>query len=294
MAGRDIGTVVLPDADLKLYLDVSVEERARRRAAERGVADDARAVAQIEEELRQRDGIDSTPQDRARCAFRTARPSIKTDGQHARADGRRRWSRSSAREREAAELADDDAPAKGPQGRAAARCASPASLARTLLSALARVTVEVDGEIPRDGPLIVVANHISNADPPLVAGWLTPMLGRQMHILAKQALFVGPLGWILRRLGATPVKSGGSDIEAYRVARGVLERGEVLCIFPEGTRSPTGVMQEPKPGVAMLATRNGVPILPVGVSGSDTFLGRGKRLPRLGRASRSTSASRSR
>jgi 23S rRNA pseudouridine2605 synthase len=60
MAGRDIGTVVLPDADIKLYLDVSIEERARRRAAERGLATDARAVAQIEHELRRRDGIDST------------------------------------------------------------------------------------------------------------------------------------------------------------------------------------------------------------------------------------------
>jgi len=60
MAGRDIGTVVLPDADLKIYLDVSIEERARRRATERGVVDDAEAVAQIEDELRKRDGIDST------------------------------------------------------------------------------------------------------------------------------------------------------------------------------------------------------------------------------------------
>ena len=60
MAGRDIGTVVLPEADLKVYLDVSIAERARRRAAERGVGDDPAAVAQIEEELRRRDGIDST------------------------------------------------------------------------------------------------------------------------------------------------------------------------------------------------------------------------------------------
>jgi 1-acyl-sn-glycerol-3-phosphate acyltransferase len=155
-------------------------------------------------------------------------------------------------------------------------------LARFGLSAVARVRVEVDGDLPQAGPLIVVANHMSNADPPLVAGWLTPLLGRQMHILAKEALFIGPIGGILRRLGATPVKSGGSDIEAYRVARGVLDRGEILCIFPEGTRSPDGVMAEPKPGVAMLATRSGVPILPVGVSGSDQFLGRGRRFPRLG------------
>jgi cytidylate kinase len=60
MAGRDIGTVVLPKADLKIYLDVSVEERARRRANERGVATDSAALAQIEDELRKRDNVDTT------------------------------------------------------------------------------------------------------------------------------------------------------------------------------------------------------------------------------------------
>jgi cytidylate kinase len=60
MAGRDIGTVVLPDADLKIYLDVSLDERARRRAAERGVGTDPAATAAIIDELRRRDGIDTT------------------------------------------------------------------------------------------------------------------------------------------------------------------------------------------------------------------------------------------
>jgi len=157
-----------------------------------------------------------------------------------------------------------------------------ALVARAVLSVLARVRVEVDGELPKEGPLIVVANHMSNADPPLVAGWLTPKLGRQMHVLAKEGLFVPVVGFVLRQLGATPVRSGGSDMEAYRVARGFLDRGEILCIFPEGTRSPDGVIAEPKPGVAMLATRTGVPILPIGISGSDRFLGRGARFPRIG------------
>jgi 1-acyl-sn-glycerol-3-phosphate acyltransferase len=157
-----------------------------------------------------------------------------------------------------------------------------AFLARLVLRATARVRTEGFENLPTQGPLIIVANHISNADPPLVFGWPTPAVGRQMHILAKEALFVGPVGWFLRKNGVTPVKSGGSDIEAYRVAKGVLDRGEVLCIFPEGTRSPTGVMQEPKPGVAMLGTRSGVPIVAVGISGSDSFLGRGKRMPRFG------------
>jgi cytidylate kinase len=60
MAGRDIGTVVLPDADVKLFLNVSLEERARRRAQERGLADDPESLGRIEQELRLRDGIDST------------------------------------------------------------------------------------------------------------------------------------------------------------------------------------------------------------------------------------------
>ena len=156
-----------------------------------------------------------------------------------------------------------------------------AFLARLLLRGAARIRVEGLEDLPQSGPLIVVANHLSNADPPLVAGWLTPALGRQLHILAKESLFVGPLSIIFRALGASPVRSGGSDMEAFRVAKGVLDRGEVLCIFPEGTRSKTGALIEPKPGVAMLALRSAVPILPVGVSGTDIFLGRGRLLPRF-------------
>lgn len=156
-----------------------------------------------------------------------------------------------------------------------------AALARLIARLVTRIDVRIEGALPKDGPLIMVANHISNADPPIVYGWVTPALGRRLHILAKEALFVGPLGWFLRTQGVTPVRSGGSDMEAYRVAKQVLDRGDVLCIFPEGTRSASGVMQEPRPGVAMLATRSGVPIVPVGISGSDVFLGRGKKLPRL-------------
>lgn len=156
-----------------------------------------------------------------------------------------------------------------------------AAICRLVLSLAARVRVEGLTDLPRSGPLIVVANHLSNADPPLVVGWLTPALGRPMHILAKESLFVGPVGALLRSQGVTPVRAGGSDIEAFRVAWSVLERGEVLCIFPEGTRSRSGALQAAKPGVAMLATRADASILPVGISGSDRFLGPGRRMPRF-------------
>lgn len=157
-----------------------------------------------------------------------------------------------------------------------------AFLCRLALSAVARVRVAGLDNVPKSGPLIVVANHLSIADPPLVVGWLTPALGRPMHILAKQAIFVGPIGAFLRSQGVTPVRAGGSDVDAYRAARAVLERGQVLCIFPEGTRSYTGELGSAKPGVAMLAARSGTPILPVGISGTDRFLGRGQRFLRIG------------
>lgn len=156
-----------------------------------------------------------------------------------------------------------------------------AVVVRAALSLLARVHVSGLENVPRSGALIVVANHLSNADPPLVVAWLSPALGRKMHILAKASLFVPVLGSLLRWIGATPVRAGGNDIEAYRVARGVLDRGDVLCIFPEGTRSRTGELGDPKPGVAMLASRSAVTVLPVGISGADRFLGRGQRVPRL-------------
>jgi 1-acyl-sn-glycerol-3-phosphate acyltransferase len=154
-------------------------------------------------------------------------------------------------------------------------------VARLVFGSAARVRVEGRDNLPTSGPLIIVANHLSNADPPLVIGWLTPALGRRMHILAKQALFIGPLGTILRSQGVTPVRPGGSDIEAYRSAKAVLDRGDVLCVFPEGTRSKTGRLGAPKPGVALLATRADVPIVPVGISGTQRFLPPGKALPRL-------------
>jgi 1-acyl-sn-glycerol-3-phosphate acyltransferase len=156
-----------------------------------------------------------------------------------------------------------------------------AFLARQIGRTAMSIRVEGLDNVPRTGPLIVAANHLSNADPPIVVGWLTPALGRPMHILAKEQLFVGPLGAFLRSQGVTPVRAGGSDIDAYRAAMAVLERGDVLCIFPEGTRSKTGELGEAKPGAAMLATRSGAPILPVGISGTDTFLGRDKKMPRF-------------
>ncbi|MEJ7753670.1 MAG: lysophospholipid acyltransferase family protein [Candidatus Limnocylindrales bacterium] len=147
-----------------------------------------------------------------------------------------------------------------------------AFLARLLVSAVGRVRVENAMDRPPQGPLIIVANHISIMDPPLVGGWLAPLLGRRPRFLAKASLFVGPMGAFLRSQGVIPVKAGGSDVQAFRAAKAALAGGGIVVIFPEGTRSGDGHLQEARPGVA----------LAVGISNTDVLLGRGKRLPRLG------------
>jgi 1-acyl-sn-glycerol-3-phosphate acyltransferase len=157
-----------------------------------------------------------------------------------------------------------------------------ALLARVGLQAIARVRVEGVHDLPTSGPLIIAANHMSNADPPFIGGWLGPALQRRPTFLAKDVLFKGPLGILIRSLGAEPVKAGGSDIGAYRAAKAVLDRGGVVAILPEGTRSLDGVLAQPKPGVSLLATRTGAPVLPVGISGTDRLLGRGQALPAIG------------
>jgi 1-acyl-sn-glycerol-3-phosphate acyltransferase len=159
-----------------------------------------------------------------------------------------------------------------------------ALVARSLvrIPALGRVQISEMTEVPSSGPLIVVANHISNLDPPLLGGWLGPALRRRPRFLAKEALFKGPMGWFLRSQGVVPVKAGGSDMEAYRTAKAILDVGGVVVILPEGTRSQTGVLGVAKPGVALLATRTGVPVLPLGISNTDRLLGRGSSMPRWG------------
>jgi 1-acyl-sn-glycerol-3-phosphate acyltransferase len=157
-----------------------------------------------------------------------------------------------------------------------------AAAIRTLARSIARVRVVGAEAVPPHGPLIVVANHLSNLDPVLVAAWLQPALGRPIHFLAKEQLFRSPLAPLLRAYGTVLVRAGGRDVEAYRAGVGVLERGGVLGIFPEGTRSRTGTMRDALPGAAMLALRAGVPILPIGIDGTNELLGHGSWIPRIG------------
>ena len=153
---------------------------------------------------------------------------------------------------------------------------------RGVFGAVARVRYEGPATLPQTGPLLLVANHTSNIDPPLVAAWLQPRLGRPIQFLAKEQLFVPALRPLLEHAGAILVRAGGSDVQAYHDALVVLRGGGIVGLFPEGTRSLDGRLGEAHPGVALLALRAGVPIVPVGISGAQHFLPRAGRVPAFG------------
>lgn len=150
---------------------------------------------------------------------------------------------------------------------------------RTIVGALTRVRVDgLEHARGLTGPVIVAANHASNADGVLVASWITPAIRRRLYLLGKQEALAWPLiGLGLRFNGVLGIRRGAADLEAFRAARHILDEGHVLGIFPEGTRSPTGALQEAKDGLAILALRTGATILPVGVANTDRFWPRGKR-----------------
>lgn len=157
--------------------------------------------------------------------------------------------------------------------------------ARFIARAFTRVRIEGDTDaIPRHGPVILAANHISNADPVLIGAFLTPRLGRRIHWLGKKEMFDWPIvGYIARNGGIIPVDRGAADVEAFRVARRVLDAGSVLAVFPEGTRSPIGQLQQPKDGLSMLALRTNATIVPIGISNTDRVWPKGRLIPTPGK-----------
>jgi 1-acyl-sn-glycerol-3-phosphate acyltransferase len=143
---------------------------------------------------------------------------------------------------------------------------------------------EVAGQenLPKDGAFLVAANHASFMDPPFV-GCQIP---RQLCFFARKTLWKpGVAAWWLDAVGTIPVdRDGGQDVSALKRVLRALKDNKGLILFPEGTRSPDGQLQTPKPGVGFIVCRSQVPVIPARIFGSFEAYGKGRSFPRLGTA----------
>ncbi|HKF37162.1 MAG TPA: lysophospholipid acyltransferase family protein [Ktedonobacteraceae bacterium] len=119
--------------------------------------------------------------------------------------------------------------------------------------------------VPARGGFIMASNHLAWADIPLIA----LRLHRKVVYMAKEEYFSSRIAWLVRFLGAFPVKRGEGDRQALRTGEEQLKKGKILVIFPEGTRSRTRTMAKGHAGMGMIALRTGVPVVPVAIWGSE-------------------------
>jgi CMP/dCMP kinase len=260
LEGRDTGTVVCPHADVKFFLTASLESRARRRHAELAAQGITADLDTVRDEIKDRDRQDTT---------RALAPLVKA---------------ADALEIDTSDLTVEQVVERVLAAIEARQAWPPRSAFYEVMKALAvgvmramfRLEARGTEHVPTRGPVLLVSNHSSLLDPPIVGG----ACPRQLTFLAKAELFRVPgFGRLIHALNARPVRREGADAAALRVALRVLEQGGALLVFPEGTRGPEGSLREPKPGAALLAVLSGAAVVPVFVRGSGRAWPRGRRFP---------------
>ena len=140
------------------------------------------------------------------------------------------------------------------------------------LRRLFRFRSKGEENLPRDGGYVLAANHMSNLDPWPLGIPLYP--NRQLRFMAKAELYFPPLGWILHSAGAFPIQRGTGDEGAVQRAIELAQAGEVVAIFPEGTRRNKGTKKRkarPRSGAARVALAAGVPLVPAAIGGTESL-----------------------
>jgi len=149
-------------------------------------------------------------------------------------------------------------------------------LFRFLAVFLVKIEVKNLHKLPSQGPVLIACNHLSLWDP-IILGVFLP---RKLHFMAKEELFkIFLVGSVIRKVGTFPVKRGAADRNAIREGIKILRENQVLCIFPEGTRSKTGELLPFQLGVTLIAHKSNAPLLPVGLKGTNGILKSGLRVP---------------
>ena len=261
LEGRDIGSVVLPGADVKVYLDASVRVRAQRRCNELRRAGVHEDVENVERDLARRDSFDASREEsplvRPVGAWHVDTSQLTIDEQVGRVVA---LAREEAARREKSLAGGTRVDRRRLWWRAVTGLVA---WVYTILFGM-RVRRYFHGE-PTETYLFA-SNHRSYSDPPVVGS----RLRREVHFVAKDSLFRNPLfGRIIRFCNAFPIRRGVFDREAMQAALDLLVRGRSVLIFPEGGRVFGEDLGPARSGVAYLAINSGVPVVPVYVSGTD-------------------------
>jgi len=140
-----------------------------------------------------------------------------------------------------------------------------------------RAKFEGTEHIPKTGAFVLAPVHRSNVDTPILSGITT----RRLHYMGKDSMWkIAWIGRIFTALGSYPVHRGTADREALRVTTELLRKGEAVVIFPEGTRQTGPLVQPLFEGAAFVALKAGVPIVPVGIGGTEQAMPKGSKMLR--------------
>lgn len=132
--------------------------------------------------------------------------------------------------------------------------------------------------LPETGGALIVSNHASYLDPPMVS----LAFRRPIHFLARKTLFKGFLGWLLPRIKVMPVDRGKGDLASLKRILALLKAGHRVLIFPEGTRSRDGAMRRAEAGIGFIIDKCQVPVIPVRIFGAFECMPRTAKIPRRG------------
>ncbi len=135
------------------------------------------------------------------------------------------------------------------------------------------------GRVPESGGALVVANHTSHLDPPLIV----TVFRKPIHTMARKTLFKGFLGWLLPRINVFPVDLGKGDLTSLKKVLALLKAGQRVLIFPEGTRSADGCLQPATAGIGFILSKAQVPVIPMRIFGAHEAWPRGASRPGRGR-----------
>ena len=248
--GRDIGTVVLPDATLKIYLTAAPEARAQRRYDEMIRKGQETTYEEVLADVIARDEQDMN---REVDPLRPAEDAQIVDS-------------TDMNQQQVVEnilmrvnMKKGKKPAKSGKWLPLYRCGL--AVVRPLMKVLFPVTFHHTENLQQDAPAIIISNHTSMLDPVIMA-----MACHRYHIrfMGKKELVSNPVfNWFFKKLDMIAVDRHNTDMAAIRSSMKVLASGEMLGIFPEGTRHKEGVMEDLESGIALIALRSKAPLLPV-------------------------------